>query len=116
VEALTTQSDEWLPALDGDARALGLMKRHYSWRDYRDRRPHRLFVGPGEKMVLLSRDCRALFVWRRFIDKSGQQGVNCAVFRNEGEALSSQLIRQAVALAWHRWPALRKRTSLKRRK
>ena len=94
----------WLPALDGDSRALGLMKRHYSWREYKDGRPHRLFVGPGEKMVLLNRECNALFVWRKFKDASGQQGVNCAVFRNEGPDTSSELIREACELAWARWP------------
>jgi hypothetical protein len=31
--------------------------------------------------------------------------VNCAVFRNEGQAQSSDLIREAMAVAWQRWPA-----------
>lgn len=42
-------------------------------------------------------DCRALFAWRKFIDKSGQQGVNCSIFRNEGPELSSELIIEADA-------------------
>jgi hypothetical protein len=49
----------------------------------------------------------AMFVWRRFIDASGQHGVNCAVFRNEGTARSSLLIRQADAIADHVWPGRR---------
>ena len=68
----------WLPARDCDPRAYGLYSRHYTFRDYADNRrrdpsnPTRFsFVGPGEKMVLLSSDCRALFVWRKFIDDSG---------------------------------------------
>ena len=104
----------WLPARDCDPRAFSLFRRHYTYRDYTDGRrrdpsnPTRFsFVGPGEKMVLLTADCRALFVWRRFIDASGQQGVNCAVFRNEGDVLSSRLILEAEQLAWGRWPGER---------
>ncbi len=48
-----------------------------------------------------------MFVWRRFIDGSGQRGVNCAVFRNEGPHRSSDLIRQADAVADFVWPGER---------
>lgn len=94
----------WLPVLDGNAQARAIFNRHYSRRLYRDGRKPKLFVGPGEKMVLLSVDGKALFVWRKFKDDSGQRGVNCAVFRNEGPLLSSELIRQACEWAWARWP------------
>jgi hypothetical protein len=64
-------------------------------------------MGPGEKMVLITSDCRAIFGWRKFIDASGQEGVNCAFFRNEGafdrSILSSTLIKKAEVLAWQRW-------------
>jgi len=106
----------WLPALDGDDRALGLFRRHYSRYRYRDGRKPRLFVGPGEKMVLLTLAADALFVWRKFIDASGQQGVNCAIFRNEGPLQSSDLIREADALAWQRWPGDRLYTYVDGRK
>jgi len=104
----------WLPCRDGDPRAYALFARHYSAYQYADGRranksyrQRHLFVGPGEKMVLLTADCMALFVWRKFIDKSGQRGVNCAVFRNEGPHLSSTLIREAERLAAGRWPGER---------
>jgi len=58
-------------------------------------------------MVLLTPDARALFVWRKFISGDGQTGVNCAVFRNEGAGISSELIRDAMVLAWERWPGAR---------
>jgi hypothetical protein len=106
-----TDINIWLPAKDGDPRAFAIMRRHYSYQPYSDGRRQNLanrnrflFVGPGEKMVLLTPDLRALFVWRKFIDKSGQQGINCAVFRNEGPHLSSELILDAEKLAWQRWP------------
>jgi hypothetical protein len=58
-------------------------------------------------MVLVRTDARALFIWRRFVSDDGQQGVNCAAFRNEGSELSSQLVREADALADARWPGER---------
>ena len=105
----------WLPAKDGDPRAFDIMRRHYTYQAYRDNRRcasgnyrnKRMFVGPGAKMVLLRQACDALFVWRKFIDKSGQSGINCAVFRNESAILSSSLILEAEQLAWARWPGER---------
>lgn len=97
----------WCEYRDGNPRGLELYERHYSARRYADGRDRRLFMGPGEKMVLLTRDATALFGWRKFVDDSGQQGINCSVFRNEGEATSSDLIREAMAIAWLRWPGER---------
>ncbi len=105
--------DTWQIVKDGDPMAFDIMKRHYTFQEYRDGRrrlpknPNRmLFVGPGEKIVLFHQ-AGALFVWRKFIDKSGQDGVNCAVFRNESKILSSELIKQAEEIAWKRWPGER---------
>lgn len=104
----------WLPVKDGDERAAALYRRHYSAYQYADGRRDRygyrnrfLIVGPGQKTVLMTLDCDALFVWRKFIDKSGQTGVNCAVFRNESPVLSSALILEADQIAWERWPGER---------
>jgi hypothetical protein len=97
----------WHSVKDGNPLALDLYLRHYSARVYRDGRVRKLFCGPGEKMVLLTPDNDALFVWRKFIDDSGQKGVNCAVFRNEGLLESSALISEAVELAKRRWPGER---------
>ena len=104
----------WVPTKDGDTRALALFRRHYSFHAYRDgRRENRsyrnrnLIVGPGEKIVLLTVDSAALFVWRKFINRDGQQGVNCAVFRNESQFRSSDLILEAETFAQDRWPGQR---------
>jgi hypothetical protein len=97
----------WWITRDGDRTCLALYERHYSAYVYADGRVRKLFCGPGEKIVLRTRDGDAFFVWRRFIDASGQEGVNCAVFRNEGSALSSLLVRQADAIADHVWPGAR---------
>jgi hypothetical protein len=60
-------------------------------------------------MMLLTPDALAMFAWRKFIDHCipKQDGVNCAVFRNEGAGLSSDLIRAAEVIAWERWPGER---------
>lgn len=104
----------WLPIKDGDPRASAIYARHYSAHQYADKRRQlhgyrnrHLIMGPGEKQLLLGNDERALFAWRKFIDRSGQTGVNCAIFRNEGEQRSSDLIREACAIAWARWPQAR---------
>lgn len=97
----------WVPILDGDDEARRFFDRHYSRKKYADGREPKLFVGPGEKLVLTTPCRRALFVWRKFISGDGQQGVNCAIFRNEGAGLSSELIEEADAIADHRWPGER---------
>jgi hypothetical protein len=90
----TDQIGHWLPVKDGDPRAAYLYQRHYSHRHYADNRRSQhgyrnrfLIAGPGEKLLLLTVSCDALFVWRKFINAGGQQGVNCAVFRNESPIL-----------------------------
>lgn len=97
----------WIPTLDGDPDVRRVFDRHYSRRRYRDGRRPQLFVGPGEKMVLRTPAGDAIFVWRKFIPRDGQQGINCAVFRNEGRRQSSGLIRAAMEMAWTRWPGAR---------
>lgn len=100
----------WIPIRDGDDHACSMYERHYSAaRSLRLRRERRtkLIAGPGFKMVLATPCRRALFVWRKFISGDGQQGINCAVFRNEGAGLSSELIEAADALADERWPGER---------
>jgi hypothetical protein len=97
----------WWLTKDGDKDCLKLYERHYSAYRYVDGRKRSQFVGPGETIVLRTWEADALFVWRTFIDDSGQQGVNCAVFRNESRHQSSELIRQADAVADCAWPGLR---------
>jgi hypothetical protein len=100
-------SPVWWITKDGDTKCLELYQRHYSRYQYKDGRKPKLFCGPGEKLVLRTWAGDACFVWRKFKDDSGQIGINCAVFRNESTHLSSQLIRQADAIADHFWPGER---------
>lgn len=100
----------WWVTLDGDVDCMELRARHYSRYKYADGRERKLFVGPGDKLVLRTERGDACFVWRKFIDdcideRTGQpqEGVNCAVFRNESKHLSSSLICRADAIADEAW-------------
>ena len=97
----------WFPTADGDPDARALYLRHYSCRSEPSGRHRKLFVGPGEKLVLMTQQADALIVFRRFTshDRAFGHGVNCAVFRNESHFRSSSLIREAVEeWAWKKWP------------
>jgi len=108
----------WLEVKDGNTAARTIFGRHYTYRPVRNQislfpsknRNFALFVGPGEKVVLITPDERAIFAWRKFRSMDPEQtGVNCSVFRNEGStvARSSDLIRAADLIAWERWPGER---------
>jgi hypothetical protein len=106
----------WIEVRDGNDTARALFDRHYSRYVYADGRKPSLFVGPGEKMVLLTREADALFVWRKFISRDAQEGVNCAIFRNESPDLAHSMILSAEALAHERWPGERFYTYVDHRK
>lgn len=94
----------WLPILDGDPRGRALFQRHYSCTNLDPANGQ--WMPPGEKMALLTGECDALFGWLKNVveryDK--QEGICCTVFRNESKHLSSDLIREADAIAWEKWP------------
>ena len=126
----------WLPVRDADPRVISLYERHYS-ADPKKRGRHRSGIaGPSERMILLTVDSQALYVWRLILPpdqrisvlarpdrrraKKGlpigvksssyfgdQYGVMCSIFRNESTVLSSLLIEEACQLAWQRWPGKR---------
>ena len=116
IPLLKLEDSIWVPVRDGNPSAWVLFQRHYSKYHYKDGRIPKLFVGPGEKTVLITQDGLALFVWRKFKDASGQEGVNCSVFRNESPLQSSHLILEAEKFAWDRWPGLRLYTYVNSRK
>jgi hypothetical protein len=92
----------WYAIKDGDPRAAAMYERHYSCVNIKARRRtgDKRICGPGEKLVLMTPDCKALFVWRKANrpDCAGQMGVYCSIFRNE------KLILEAEELARQRWP------------
>ena len=97
----------WIEIRDGHPEACAMYRRHYS--SQKNRMPRkRLFVGPGEKLVLLGNLCSAVFAWQYLKFRSDvERGINCAVFRNESNHRSSDMVREAVDWAFLRWPCSR---------
>lgn len=96
--------ETWIPILDGDETARALFRQHYS---ARPSSTSKLIIGPGQKLLLTTPCRRAIFAWRKYKSDDGQLGVNCAIFRNAGAGLSSELIREADRIADERWPGER---------
>ena len=92
----------WKLSYRCDPVAASLADRHYS----RQTIGSPQFVPPGRCMVLVSRCSRAVWVtsWP-FAEYTRHQWAGawvCSMFRNEGAGLSSELIRQAVAVTcWY---------------
>src|SRR5215469_4846234 len=101
--------DGWIEVLDGDESVRSIFDQHYSRYVYADGRRPKLFMGPGEKMVLMRADASAIFGWRKFKSGDGQQGINCAIFHRQdlAEEAASELIAEAEDRAWQRWPGER---------
>lgn len=97
----------WIIAQDAEPELREMHRRHYSRRVYADGRQPAKFIGPGEYICLTLPRRTALFVWRNFHDDSGQWGICCSIFRNESRILSSDLIREADAVADCCWPGQR---------
>lgn len=94
----------WIETKDCDPLAREIADRHYS----RKKIGSPKFVGPGDRLVLVTSDYSALFIWRKSVfRKDGQAGIECSLFRNEGSLLSSELIKEAVELAQLKWPGER---------
>lgn len=97
----------WLPSNRNDPRVLALYKRHYSAKKnaaYR-KQGQTGFVAAGSPIVLITAGCDAAFVWlKNTVARFDQQiGIICTMFRNESSILSSDLIREADDIAWHKW-------------
>lgn len=91
----------WRLSTRADPRALTIADRHYN----RQKPGTPQFVPPGRCLVLLTTDADALWVtsWP-FAEYTKHQWAGawvCSCFRNESAALSSELIREAVAIT--RW-------------
>lgn len=105
---MITELGNWYEVSQCDPRVVALYRRHYSSQKINHGVPIdycRLGIaGPGQSFVLLTTDGRAVFGWIKNIRDDGQTGINCFVFRNEGNTLSSSLIIEADSLAFDRWP------------
>jgi len=79
-----------------------LADRHYSRRTPGAKQ----FAYSGKKLVLRNEEGTILFVWMYpdpTMRMDGQTGYNCAMFRNESDRLSSDIILEAEQMAFERW-------------
>lgn len=89
-----------------DPRALPLADRHYN----RQKVGSPQFVPPGRCLVLLTEDRSALWVtswpFAEYVRHAWAGAWVNSLFRNEGDHLSSDLIRHAVAHTREWWPSV----------
>jgi hypothetical protein len=94
----------WRPSWRADPAARALADRHYN----RQAPNAPQFVPPGRCLVLLTADRSAVWVtsWpiAEYVKHAWAGAWTCSLFRNEGTALSSELIARAVAHTRAHWP------------
>jgi hypothetical protein len=112
----------WNRISDADPRAIAIYERHYSAHNadrFRGLQPdhNKGIAGAGQRIVLMTSGSDALFVWKRFLPRTGRagnyfwmNGIWCSVFRNEGDYVSSQMVLEAEEWAWWKWPGETLRT------
>lgn len=88
----------WQLSHRADPRALPIADRHYN----RQKVGSPQFVPPGRCMVLLTENADALWVtswpFAEYVKHQWAGAWVCSCFRNEGPVLSSELVREAVAM------------------
>jgi hypothetical protein len=103
-------SDHWWLTTSHDPIAIALAHRHYSFTP-KPEHYRKGILPPCERFVFVTDAGDALFAWTyQQIRDDEQEGVCCSIFRNEGTVLSSDLIREADAIADQRWPGERRFT------
>lgn len=94
----------WRLSFRADPRALPLADRHYN----RQKVGAPQFVPPGRCVVLLTEPADALWVtsWplAQYVKHAWAGAWICSTFRNESAHLSSDLIREAIAITRGIWP------------
>ena len=100
----------WIEVSKCDPRAKEIAVRHYSFRPVKSRKMGGEVGPPGQKIVMLTRNEKALWgshrpaPWSGIRRMDGFNGPCCFIFRNEGsDILSSTLIREAVAVTMLKW-------------
>lgn len=91
-EQLFRPEGHWSKVRRCDPSARALADRHYSRQT-----PGAVdFMGNGRVLVLLTHDALAVWGVIENLDPAGGHRWRCSIFRNEGSARSSDLIREAI--------------------
>jgi len=100
----------WTEVSKCDSRARAFANRHYTYRPVKSRPMGKEVGPPGQKIVLLSYDSKAVWgshrpaPWSGIKRLDGFEGASCFIYRNEGcPVVSSTLIREAVGLTAIKW-------------
>lgn len=100
--------DGWVEVLDGNDTVRAIFDGHYSRRVYADGRKPKLFIGPGEKLVLMMHDASAIAAFRKEKHRfDGQEGVECVIYRRLSGETASAMLAAARKIAEERWPGER---------
>lgn len=96
----------WKISFRADAQALAIADRHYN----RQAVGSKQFVPPGRCLVLLTELADALWItswpFEEYVKHAWAGAWVCSCFRNESSHLSSELIREAVAITRWKWPEI----------
>jgi hypothetical protein len=95
-------SDALLVTTHFDPEMAALADRHYSRRKIGARQ----FLVSGRKIVIRNREGTLLFGWvwcYEYLRWDQQSGFCCAIFRNESERRSSDVILECEQMAFDRW-------------
>lgn len=100
--AMDGRSASWSLSWRADPRAAALADRHYT----RQSPGSPQFVPPGRCLVLTTPTALWVTSWpfAEYVRHAWAGAWICSLFRNEGDALSSDLIRAAVAATRWQWP------------
>lgn len=97
---------DWIVVTRADQRARRLADRHYS----RQKPGTGQFTPPGRVLVLLTPEADAVWAtswpYPEYVNRAWKEAWLCSLFRNESSHLSSELIREAVAITRWRWPEI----------
>jgi hypothetical protein len=99
--------DRLVKATPFDVECRMLADRHYSRRIVGAKQ----FTYSGRKLILRNPAGTVLFVWMypdEAMRMDGQAGANCALFRNESDRLSSEIILEAESWLPRKWPEVRR--------
>lgn len=95
----------WIESHRADAEVVTLADRHYN----RQKIGSPQFAPPGRCLVLKTPDVDAFWItswpFAEYVKHAWAGAWVCSAFRNESEHLSSELIREAVAVSRSKWPA-----------
>lgn len=94
----------WAQSWRADPRAAAMADRHYARQSHGSLQ----FVPPGRCLVLTTPTALWVTSWpfAEYVKHAWAGAWVCSLFRNEGDALSSELILEAVAATRWWWPAV----------